>query len=321
MEQIVKYNITDAAMAEMSNLYMSLVVADLEDKEGFDAVHDARMVVKGHRVSVVKQAKVLNSDALAYQRKVNSEKKRIVALLEPIESHLQTEEDKVINEQKRIRAEEDEKERVIIQGRVDDLSKYGVTLPFFDVAAMTEAEFGDRFVKAAEDWDAEQQRLADEEAARVAEDARLKKVKEEQEAVAADQAKAQKVIDDANAKLEADKKALEDEKKAEIDRKKREVFEKKAGEDAAIQAEKDANEKAVRDAKAKAEAEEKAKAEALRQKTLMPDKEKLLALAQFLQEGITYPEMQSTETEAIVEDVAGQIHLIADAILTNIKEL
>ncbi len=207
---LVKYDITDAAIAEIENRYMGLVIVDLEDKEQFDIVHSARMVVKEKRIDVEKTRKGLKADALAWGKKVDTEAKRIFALLEPIETHLDKEEKKVTDEQKRIKAEEDEKERVIIQGRVDELAKYNSMYPFFDVAGWTDGEFDSHLIIAKDDYFDEKEQKRLEEAAHIAEDARLKKVKEEQEAVAKRQAEAQKKIDDANAKIEADNSKLEE---------------------------------------------------------------------------------------------------------------
>ena len=53
-EQVVEYNITDAAIAEMESLYMGLAITDINNKKEFDVVHSARMVVKGKRVEVEK---------------------------------------------------------------------------------------------------------------------------------------------------------------------------------------------------------------------------------------------------------------------------
>jgi len=215
-------------------------------------------------------------------------------------------------EQAKIKAEEDEKERLIIQGRVDALAEYGVVRPFFEIAAMTEEEASAVILSAKSDFEAEKKRFADEEADRKAEDARLKKVKEEQEAEAArlkaandkiiaDQKEAQDKIDEANRKIEADRKALEDEKKAEADRKEREAFEKKATEraieEARIAAEEVETAKILQEALGKAEAE--------RQAALKPDKEKLIAwVGWFLDVGNLpiRPKLQTEEAQTILYD-------------------
>jgi len=216
--------------------------------------------------------------------------------------------------QAEIEAEEARKQKEIIDARIAGLAKFNVHMPFFDVAAMADDVFDITLVNARLAYADEQKRLTDEEAARKAEAERLEKVRQEQEIMAENLRKAQREI-------EAEKKAFEDEKKAEQERREREAFEKQTAENARIKAEKDAKEKADREIAEKVEAEKRTKAEAERQEALKPDKEKLFALAQFLQEGIKYPVTQASDAIAMVEDVAVQVQMIASELLKNIEEL
>ena len=102
---VVEYNVTDAVLAKMEADYMGLTVKGLDDKDGFDAVHKARMIVKNTRVDVEKKRKELKASALEWGKKVDSEAKRIFAKIEPIETHLTTEEEKITKEKERILAE------------------------------------------------------------------------------------------------------------------------------------------------------------------------------------------------------------------------
>ena len=45
-EHIIEYNVTDAAIAEMTSRFMPLTIAGVEDRQGLVAVHDARMTAK-----------------------------------------------------------------------------------------------------------------------------------------------------------------------------------------------------------------------------------------------------------------------------------
>ncbi|MFH2034274.1 MAG: hypothetical protein ABIJ26_06185 [Candidatus Margulisiibacteriota bacterium] len=292
-DQIVKYDITDAAIAEMESIYLCLEITDIEDKEQFDAVHSARMTVKGKRVDVEKRRKELKADALAYGKLVDTEAKRITGKLEPIESHLDREEKKVTDEQKRIQAEADRKEKEKIDKRIAEFAEFNVHLPFFDVAAMTDGYFDSRLIIARADFEAEQNRQADEIAVRKAESERLEKVRKEQEAEAArlaeekrkiDEAQAaeRKKIDDERRAIEAEKKALEDEKRKEQERRDRAAFEAQAKEDARIAAEKVEKERQEREAWAAKEKADREAAEKIRQADLLPDKQKLLTFAEGL---------------------------------------
>ena len=281
---IVKYGITDAAIAKMEDLYMGLTITDIKNDEEFTAVHDARMVVKNHRVSVEKKRKELKAEALAWGKKVDGEANRIKGLLEPIENHLASEEKKITDEKERIKEKEEAAEKEKIQARVDALFAVNVVLPFIDVATMTDANYEDKLILATDAYRAEQQRLEEERKVKAEEEARLaieraeiEKIKIEQEA----RAKAQAEREDA---LKRQERAIEEAKRKEQERIEREAFEKQAIENARIKAEADAKAKAEREAREKAEKEEAEKAEKRRLLEIAPDKDKLIVFANQLQD-------------------------------------
>lgn len=177
--ELVKYDVTEAAISEMRSLYMALTVNDVDDQEGFEAVHSGRMVVKGARVAVEKQRKKYNEDAQKHIKGVNAAAKKIFDGLEPIESHLQEQEDIVINERKRIQSEKEQAEQKRIQGRINELASVGCVMSFFDVATLSDPEYEKLFSEKKEAFEAEQKRIA--EAARI-EAERLEKERVEREA-------------------------------------------------------------------------------------------------------------------------------------------
>ena len=319
---IVKYDITDAAISDMKSIYMNLIITDLDDKEQFDSVHSARMIVKGKRVEIENRRKELKAAALAYGREVDSKAKEIFGKLEPIESHLEREERKVTDEQKRIKEEADRKEKEKIGNRIADLAKWGKHLPFFDVAGWTDGEFDSHLIIAKDDYEKEQKRLAEEEAARKAEAERLEAVRKEQEAEAARlKALNDKIIAEQKAaqdKIDASRKALEAEKDAERDRVYREGLARTAKE----KAEKDVRERAEREAIKKIEAERKAKEEAERQEALKPDREKLLLYADKIS-GLTASNLSvvSDEARAIFHATLHNIMTIEKRLRQQIEEL
>ena len=309
MEQLVKYNVTDAAISKMKNEYMKLTVQGLNDEAGLSQVHAARMVVKNHRVDVEKTRKELKADALEWGRKVDAEAKRITAMLEPIEAHLTAEEEKVTKEKERIRQEKirKEEERVAkIREKIESIKNLGIVeypetseqlitridkLPPIDKTFM---EFTQEAEKVrAETYD-KLNTLLDKRLVYEAEQAAQKAEAERLEKLRKEQAEAQAKIDAENAriaeenrKLQEEKDRIEREKRADQERKDREEFERKAKEDARIQAEKDAKEKAERaeverkerEAREAKEAEERTQREAAekaRQAALRPDKDKLI---------------------------------------------
>lgn len=290
MDQIVKYDVTEAAISEMRSLYMALTVKDIDDHEGCKQVHDARMVVKSKRVLVEKQRKEYKADALDFGRKVDAEAKKIFSLLEPIESHLQAQEDVIINERKRIQSEKEQAEQRRILGRINELASVGCVMSYFDVASLSDPEYEKLFSEKKAAFETEQFRIAEEkrieaerlEKERIEQEAMRKKMAEEMAEIT--KIKAEQEAERARLKAEQDKidatnRAIEEAKRKAQEKLDREAFEKQALENARIAAEKVAKDKAEREAREKAEAEAKAKAEAERIEKLRPDKEKLIAFA------------------------------------------
>jgi hypothetical protein len=269
---------------------MALTVKGIDDQEGFGQVHDARMVVKGKRIAVEKQRKVYKEDALKFGKMVDSEAKKIFDALEPIESHLQTQEDVIINEKKRIAAEKERAEQERILWRINELASVACVMSYFDVASLSDPEYEKLFsekkaifeaeqVRIAEEKRLESERLEKERLDREAEQKRLDAERAELNRIKAEQDAERAKLKAEQDKIDAEKRAIEDAKRKAQEKADREVFEKQALENARVAAEKAANEKAEREAREKAEAEQKAKEEAERQEALAPDKDKLFTFA------------------------------------------
>jgi hypothetical protein len=203
--QVVEYSVTDAAVAEMKEMYMGLVITDLEDTEQYKVVHTAHMTVRGKRIEVDKKRKELKADALAWGKKVQSEANRIFALIEPIETHLKGEKDRVQDEKDRI-----EQERVSIVheniawikafvanplsqdvdrikqiiGQIEDI-KIDPT-EYFDFTIEANQAKQEGLIAASLALET-RERMDEDTASRKAEDARLAEVKAEQDKVFAEQ--------------------------------------------------------------------------------------------------------------------------------------
>lgn len=273
--QVIKYNVNEAEIAKMSDIYMQLTVDGIEDTEGMAAVHSAKMVLVKHRTAITKLRLSTNATAQAFIKTNNTNAKKLIDLMAPIEDFLKGEESKVIDELERIKKEKEAKEKIIIQRRVDALFAVNVVLPFFDVACMTDDEYELKLdagraelerVRREQEHQIEINRLEEED--RKAEDERLRKVGEEQ-------AKEAERLADKKAALQAEKDKMADEKKAEQERKDREKFEKEAAEKAKSKAEAEGKERAEREAREKKMQEEAAVAEKARIEELAPDKKKI----------------------------------------------
>lgn len=296
--------IADTAIAEMREKYMGLLIRSVDDTAGFHAVHDARMVVKAHRVKVEKTRQQLKADALAYGRAVDSEAKRITALLEPIETHLETQETAYNEAKATLKAAR-------LQFRMDKLTAVEARVPIVTVEAMDDAHFDLLLAQKTDEFKARKEREridAEERAQREAEAAAARKAEEERlaaelaaveaerqlerERVAQLQREEEARLQAEREKLEAERKALEEqqrlqrEEQARVEAERRRLELEEAKRQAAEQARLETEQRLQREREAaewqaeqqaREEAEAKARAEALR-----PDREKLLAfIAEF----------------------------------------
>lgn len=282
--ELISYSPTEQAIAAWREQFMRLKIRDLKDAEGYKAVHEARMVVKDARVSIEKKRKELKADALEYGRKVDAEAKRITALIEPIELHLQTEESRI----------DAEREAVKNAARLQEEA---------EARAKQEAE------KAA--FRAEQELVA----------AEARKLAAEREALEADKRKVaeqhaaqERAIAAEKAKLEAEQRRLVDaererQRAAEVERARSETAERVKRETEA-RLKREAEEKAAAE-KRRAEA---AEAKRIRAEALRPDREKILTVAAAVRL-IEVPELQLREkvlkvlvsAAAAIEGIASEL--------------
>lgn len=168
----------DAAIAVLAERYMPLKIQGPDDAAGFEEVHTARMAVKKTRLAIEARRKELKEDALKYGKAVDGEAKRLTAQLEPIEGHLQAEED----------AYKEAKERKRNAARL-----------------AAEEEARKQAEAAAAALKAEQERLATERAAMEAE---KKRQQEEAARIAEEHRKAQEAIEQQRRELEEERQRL-----------------------------------------------------------------------------------------------------------------
>jgi fused signal recognition particle receptor len=281
------------------------------------------MEVKGKRIEVEKRRKEYKAEALAWNKKVDTAANKIFKLLEPIETHLQAEEDKITKEKARIKAEEERRIQEVAQDRVNQMAQFGKVMPFAEALSISDGEFFAKLNIAKSEYEAEQARLTAENKAREEEAARLAAERAELERLRKEEAAKRKAEEDRlaaeRAKIEADRMAVEaakreQERLAELERAKKEAAEK---------AIKEAVEKAEREAKAKAEAERLAQEEAARQEALRPDKEKLVVFAKALLAVIdgTEPGLSDEAAKAVFSEAAKRIEAVYRYIIKSAKEL
>ncbi|MBU0944479.1 MAG: hypothetical protein KKE53_08500 [Proteobacteria bacterium] len=297
------------------------VPRDIESEHGRKAVASLAYKVARSKTLLDDIGKALVADKKKEIKNVDGNRKKIRDTLDTLRDDYRKPLTEFEEAEKRKKEEEDKLERERLQAMAAELQKYGVVMSFVDLAMLSEGEYQAQLEKAKSDHEAEQKRIEDERIAREneakrlkAEAERLEKLRQEQE----DRERAEnekliaeeKKLADERAAIQAEKKALEDEKRKEQERKEREAFEKQAAENAKIKAEADRIEKE------KAEAAKKLRIEKLR-----PDREKLAAFAQFLQEGMTYPELSTPVGDAILKQAVTQIYDIGEEILQELEKL
>lgn len=322
--EVVKLNITDAAIAKFKEDYLPLKVNGIEDKEGLKKVYDARQDVKKTRVGVSKYADKLKANAIAYQNKVNTEKKRVITELESIEAHLQGEEDKIAAAKEEIRLEAEKKENERIQKRIDHLAEYGFSIDYNTIKTIDDTAFEIVLSNAKSEHEkeliekAEQERLAKEEAEK------LKSEREELELLRKQQAEAQRIIDEQNEKIRKEHQEeaaaiLAEKQKIELEKRELELEQQKeaAGKLRQIELEK-AKKEAAENERLRLIAEEEQnkilEAEKLAQSS---DKVKFKTVIDSLT-AIQVPEMKSKKAQKLSSDVKELIQKVIGHINSNI---
>lgn len=316
--EIVAYLQQKAMIAVLADKYMGLTISGLDDRKGFDAVHAARMTVKNTRVAVEKRRKELKADALAYGQAVDAAARELTGLLTPIESHLEAEEQAVVDAREKIKREAEERRRQIAQDRYDKLIACGVMPSLPEVAALTDEQFAVALADAekikaereaaelarqkAEAEAAEKRRA--EEAKLAAERAELEAMRKQQEA---DAARLKAESDRLAAEEQAKQRAIELEKaKAEAAEKARIETEKRLAEEAAMKVAADE----LRRLREKEEADA-AEAARLKAEAERPQREKILAVAEAV-EALEFPAGPgSDDVKAVLANAAAAIRVIA----------
>lgn len=323
--ELQKFNVANATIAEWSDKFMPLKIDGIKDTKGYAEVREARLFMKGRRVEVQKTSKLLKEDALKFQRAVNEEEKRIIALMDPIETHLEKEEDAYDAEKKHIKEEKERQEQLRFNQRNVALLNNGCSfngdmyaigehsILQTDIRFISDETF-DEFLEKVKlehqkelDEKAEQERLQREEAERL---------KVEREAIDKERAELQRQRDE----VEAQRQQQEQERRAhehkilEAERQKeREIELKKAQEQAAKQAKADLLEKQRLEKERTIEQERKAKARAERLEKLKPVKQKLSEFATLVN-NIEIPDLKDAEADEILTNAKGLLNKVVDYI-------
>ena len=342
---LVKFSIEEATIAEWKEMYCALTINGAEDKDGYTAVHNARMLVKGTRVEIEHSRTGHIKKAQQFINGVNSDVQHLTALMKPIEAYLQGEEDKYNEAKAAIKEEADRKKQAQLQDRINRLGELNVTLSVFDIGKMTDPEFYSKLKHSKDDFDREKARVDEgerikaeqEEEARIArekEDARIASERAELEKKQAELEKKQAEQAEEQARIDADRKRIDAEQaeaQAKIDADRLQIEEEKRAteraEDIRI-AERDAADKATRaehariakEAKEEAGKVQAAEEESKRQEALKPDKDKLHAYADALLD-VPEPGMDSIAGEELIAIVRDGLYRITVGMYDAVENL
>jgi hypothetical protein len=125
-QQLQKFNIADAAIAQMKEKFSGLKIRDLDDREGMKAVKSAWQIVRNNRLAIEKKHKEIKADYLAVSRAIDGEKNRLLDLITPLEDELKTELDRMETERREAEEARERLEQERLQGRVNLLIEHGM---------------------------------------------------------------------------------------------------------------------------------------------------------------------------------------------------
>lgn len=243
-------------LAELSKTFK---IKDINDKEGYEALSrqktklvTARTSLKEERLNYTRHFDKLKENAITLEND-------LLAILAPAEEMLEAEKSRIDKEKTEIKEKALREAKEKLDARNAKLQSVGFTMGLFDLELLTDDEFA--LLLATETARDEAKQKADEEEAERIRQQDLKLEEERREFAIAqgklleDQAKLdadRKAIDDAKAKIETDKKAAED---AEIRKAELEKAQKESAEKARIETEERIKREAL-EAKQKADAEQ-----------------------------------------------------------------
>ena len=101
--ELVKNNVTDAVLKNIKTKYLPLKINGIDDKEGYDTVHKARIVCRDLRVLTEKLCKKGREDATKIQKAWIQKEKEVVAEISEVEQHLKKQEDAIDAEKEAIK--------------------------------------------------------------------------------------------------------------------------------------------------------------------------------------------------------------------------
>ena len=127
--EIKKFDVKETDIDTAVEAYGKLKIIGIDDKEGYDAVYQARVVFRNMRTAIEERRKELKADSLKIGRAIDVEASRLTGKFLPVEGFLVAQVKLIDNEKERLKLEEKEKvereKRQRIEGRVNKLRGIG----------------------------------------------------------------------------------------------------------------------------------------------------------------------------------------------------
>lgn len=141
IQELVKYDVTEAALQTYRDEFLPLTIAGLDDIEGYEKVKQARLFIRGERVNVEKRRVELKAHSLEYGRAVDAEAKRITVAILEVEEHLIAEQKKIDDEEARIKFEKEQREK--LPDRLAKLAEVGTEISEAELLTLDDNAFAE----------------------------------------------------------------------------------------------------------------------------------------------------------------------------------
>lgn len=213
-----------AELVSLAAQYKDLTIKGIDDKEGYKAVHDARMVLVKARTGINATRKSYTKQFDEAKARAMTLEKELLGVISPVEEALLKQEEAIDAEKERIKEEEKRKAQEILNARVAAFAQYGYSHDLFDLQLMEDARFEEILADKKAAWE-ESERI------RVEQEEKERKEREDFENKKREMEAKEKEIADREAALKAAQDAIDEEKRAkdraaEIERERADAAEK-----------------------------------------------------------------------------------------------
>lgn len=164
-----------ARIAKLAEEAKTALALPITDNNSYRINHETQMKLRDERIKWEKARKEFTASLDEKKKFAIDRERAITCNIIPYEEELKAKKEAYDAEKERIKAEKEAEEMRILQNRIDELTKYGVTAPLEDLKAMSD----DGFRMMADMW---KKKWEERETIRIAEEAEKKRIEHEAEA-------------------------------------------------------------------------------------------------------------------------------------------